>query len=188
MLFVQEAIALNNKDFESTMCRSWIYFEKFEGLVDNDANADLASHVLLQALQDADDAITLRPDHEGGYLCKISILRSIQEITAAKALCEEAMRRVPKCESLIIAANALQGETDYDEAAEFRKILEDGLKESHSHDHDHSHSHSHDHGNHDHPVDCECPQHSSDGKAVKTTKGKGKAKIKSKQSKKHKKK
>lgn len=147
--YLTEAIALNSGDFASVVCRSGVYFEKFKISESSDANANLTSHFLLLALQDADTAITLCPDQDDGYLCKISILRSISEVIEAKTLCAEGLKRVPQSTALAAAASAMQGESDYDEAAEFRKILEAGLGHSHSHDH-----------NHDHRVgDFPCPLH-----------------------------
>mmetsp|Transcript_15833 Transcript_15833/g.26482 ORF Transcript_15833/g.26482 Transcript_15833/m.26482 type:complete len:296 (+) Transcript_15833:147-1034(+) len=183
--YLTEAIALNSMDFPSIVCRSTVYFEKFNILESKDANANLTSHILLLALQDADTAISMCPDQEGGYLSKINILRSISEITEAKELCVEGLRRVPQSTALAAAAAAMQGETDYDEAAEFRKILEAGFGHSNNHSHDHEHSH-------DHPSDCSCPQHRLSGTpdhvtesfsqstGIGRTKGKGKAKAKGK--------
>lgn len=127
-------------------------------MVLKDSDATLISHMLLLALQDADACISLQPSEEGGYLSKAHILRHIGEVTQARALCQEGLRRVPTSVHLPRVAAAMEGESDYDEAAELKKMLENGIRERSAHDNSHDHSHSHGHG---HPVDGVCPEHAA---------------------------
>ena len=152
---IQEAVALNSKDYASMLCRSKVYFAKFQQMIEKDSDANLISHVLQLALQDADACISLQPHAEGGYLSKVLILRHISEATQARDLCTEGLRRVPSSAELLRVTKELEGEGDYDEAAELKKMLEEaGLwgQSSHAHSHDHDHDHSH-------PAGCGCPEH-----------------------------
>jgi hypothetical protein len=132
-----------------------MYFLKFQQMVAQDRNANLTSHMLLLGLQDADTCISLQPREGGGYLGKISILRGISEVSQAKAICEEGLRRVPHSTDLARVAAAMADERDYDEGEELKKMLEVGIRDQCTVDRSHtSHSHSH-----SHPAGCACPEH-----------------------------
>jgi hypothetical protein len=160
---------LNNKDYESIICRSNVFFEKFKKMVEKASNADLTSHILLESLRDADTCITLQPRSEGGYLSKINVLRNICEITQAKEICAEGLRLIPGSVKLSLVANVMTEERDYDEGEELKKILENGIREQHaanqktsrsSHNHKHSHTYINDHdqcNDHRHAAGCACP-------------------------------
>ena len=92
---LNKAVALNDKDFDSLFCRSRAFFKKFELNCNCESTLEVASRYLLLSLQDADACITLKPNREEGYGCKITVLLGINELREALTVCREGIRRVP---------------------------------------------------------------------------------------------
>jgi hypothetical protein len=140
---LNKGITADSQDFACLYLRCNVNFKKFETLATDSASLDAAGQFLLKSLQDADACIKVDSTHEDGYLCKISILLYIDELSEALKTCRHGLRNIPNskalksCKSRVNKAMSPSGQL---ERMAKQKRAEEQKEQRQACGHDHVHS------------------------------------------------